>query len=92
MKGVIPALRKLDNGDIVPIGYHCVNFHMIFDVNMEDFRHKARLVEGGHVTNPPSKINYARVVSRETVRITYTLAALNVLPVKVADIQNYYIT
>ena len=70
MKGIIPALRKLDNGDIVPIGYHCVNFHMIFDVNMEDFRHKARLVEGGHVTNPPSKINYARVVSRETVRIT----------------------
>ena len=65
---------------------------MIFDVKMEYFRHKARLVEGGHVTDAPSTIMYASIVSRETARIALTLAALNDLPVKVADIQNAYIT
>ena len=30
-----------------------VNCHIIFDFMMEYFRRKARLVEGGHVTEPP---------------------------------------
>ena len=34
MKDVSPALRKLDNGDMVPIGYESVNCRMIFDVQM----------------------------------------------------------
>ena len=38
MKDVIPAFRKLDNGEIVPIGYQRVNCDIIFDVNMEDLR------------------------------------------------------
>ena len=49
MKDVSPAFRKLYNGDIVPIGYQRVNCHMIFDVKMEYFRRKARLVARGHV-------------------------------------------
>ena len=65
---------------------------MIFDVKMEDFRRKAMLVAGGHVTEPQEAIMYASVVSRETARIALTFAALNDLPVKVADIQNAYIT
>ena len=44
-----PDFKKLENGEIVPIRYQRVNFHMIFDVQMEYFRHKARLVAGGHV-------------------------------------------
>ena len=48
-----------------------------FDVNMEDFRCKARLVSGGHVTEPAATIPYASVVSRETVRIDLKLYALN---------------
>ena len=87
-----PAFKKLEGGDIVPIGYQRVNCHIIFDVNMEDFRCKARLVSGGHVTEPAATIPYASVVSRETVRIDLKLAALNQLPVKVAYIQNAYIT
>ena len=47
---VSPAFKKLDNGKIIPIGYQQVNCHMIFDVKMEDFRRKDRLVAGGHVT------------------------------------------
>ena len=61
---------------------------MIFDVKMEDFRHKARYVAGGHTTEAPTVLTYASVVSRETVQIALTLAALNDLDVKVSDIQN----
>ena len=76
----------------MPIGYQRVNCHIFFDVKMENFRRKARLVAGGHVTEPPATIMYASVVLRETVRIYLTLDALNDLPVKVADIHNSYIT
>ena len=41
--------------------------------------------------NPPATITYARTVSRETVIIALTLAALKYFPVKLADIQNAYI-
>ena len=89
---MIPDFKNLENGEIVQIGYQRVNCHIIFDVNMEDFRRKARLVAGRHVTEPPATITYTSVVSKETVRINLTLAALNDFPVKVADIQNAYMT
>ena len=59
---------------------------MIFDVNMEDFRLKARFMAGVHVMDPPSTITYESVVSRETVRIALILDALNDLLVKLSDI------
>ena len=59
---------------------------------MEDFRRKSLLISGGHTTKPPATITFESVVYRETVRIALTLAALNDLEVKVADIQNAYIT
>ena len=65
---------------------------MIFDVKMEDFHHKARLVAGGHKTEAPATITYASVVSRKTVCIALLMAALNDLKVKVGDVLNTYIT
>jgi Reverse transcriptase (RNA-dependent DNA polymerase) len=59
---------------------------------MEDFQRKARLVAGGHMTETPASVTYASVVSRESVRIALTLAALNDLEVKTADIENAYLT
>ena len=59
---------------------------------MENFQRKARLVAGGHQTNAPDTITYASVVSRETVRIALTYAALNDLQVKVGNVLNAYIT
>ena len=44
------------------------------------------------MTEAPAAITYASVVSRETVRIALTLAALNDLEVKVGDVMNAYIT
>ncbi len=64
---------------------------MIFDIKMEDFRCKARLVAGGHMTKAPATITYASIVSRETVHIALLMAALNDLNVKVGDVLNTYI-
>ncbi len=65
---------------------------MIFDVKMEDFRQKARLVAGGHRTEAPATITYASVVSRETVRLALNITPLNDFEVKVGDVLNAYIT
>jgi hypothetical protein len=65
---------------------------MIFDVKMENFRRKARLVAGGHRTKAPARITYASVVSRETVHLALTIASLNDLEIKVGDVLIAYIT
>jgi Reverse transcriptase (RNA-dependent DNA polymerase) len=56
-----------------------------------DFTRKARLVAGGHVTDPPTSITYSSVVSRELVRIVFLIAALNDLDIMTADIGNAYL-
>ena len=58
----------------------------------ENFRQKARFVAGGHTTDVPSTLTYASVVSRDSVRIALTIAALNDLKVMACDIQNAYLT
>jgi hypothetical protein len=62
---------------------------MVFDIKMEDFRCKARLVAVGHKTDVPATITYASLVLCETVRIALTLAALNDIEVKVGDMRKY---
>jgi hypothetical protein len=65
---------------------------MIFDVEMEDFRQKARLVAGGYQNEAPATITYTSVVSCKTMRLALTIASLNYLEVKVGDVLNAYIT
>ena len=50
MENVRVAFKVLLNVRLVPIGYHFVQCHKVFDIKMEDIRHKARLVAGGHMT------------------------------------------
>jgi hypothetical protein len=92
MKNVRIAFKILNGGESVPPTYQEIRCHMIFDVKMEDFRFKARFVAGGHTTDTPHAMTYASVVSRESVRIEFTLSALNELDVKMADIENAYLT
>ena len=94
MKNVRPAFeiwekRKED----LPIGYQEIKCRMIFDIKLgENFRRKARLVGGGHTTVTPASITYSSVVSRDSVRIALTIAALNGLDILACDIQNAYLT
>ncbi len=92
IKEVCIAFNILPDGHSMPNGYQKIPCHMKFDVKMEDFRQKARLVAGGHRTKAPATITYASLVSRETVRLALTIVSLNDLKVKVGDILNAYIT
>ena len=56
-----------------------------------DFTRKSRWVKDGHTTPDPSTSNYAGLLSRESVRINLTYAALNDVDVTTADIQNAYL-
>ncbi len=92
MKKVCIAFNILPDRHLAPIGYQKIPCHMIFDMKMEGFRQKARLVAGGHQTKAPATITYASVVSRETVRLALAIASLNDLKIKVEGVLNAYIT
>jgi hypothetical protein len=64
--------------------------HIIFDVKV-DFTRKARFVAGGHKTEAPKGITYSSVVSRNSTRIAFLLAALNDIDILAADIGNAYL-
>ena len=92
MDTVSIAFRVLDDDEEIPPGYQQISCHLICTVKMENFKRKARYVAGGHTTEPPATLTYSSVVSRETVRIALTLAALNNLEVKAADVEGAYLT
>ena len=90
MKNVGVAFDILEDHQNVPIGWTKTSGHLIWDVKM-DFTRKARWVKDGHKTADPLSSNYAGVVSRDSVRIAFTLAAMNGLDICAADVQNAYI-
>lgn len=92
MTKVQVAFRVLTDNKHLPPTFQEIRCHLVLDVKMEDFQGKARLVAGGHMTETPASVTYASVVSRESVRIALTLAVLNDLEVKTADIENAYLT
>jgi hypothetical protein len=92
MKAVMVAFKILEEGADRPPGYEKVHCHIVFDIKMGTLQRKARYVCGGHTTNPSPEITtYASVVSRESVRIAFTLAALNGLNIQTADVSNAYL-
>jgi len=92
MKEVEIVFKILHGDKRVPTTYQQIRCHIIFDVKMEDFHRKARYVAHGNMTEASKTLTYASVVSRESVRIVLTHAALNDLEVKSADIKNTYLT
>ena len=90
MKNVGVAFEVLDVGVQAPSGWSRVTGHIVWDVKM-DLTRKARWVLDGHKTADVSYSTYAGVVSRESVRILMTYAALNGLDVVAADIRNAYL-
>ena len=64
--------------------------HLVFNVKM-DFTCKARWIKNGYLHDSPTESTFARVVSRETVRLCLTYAALNDLNVMCCDFQSAYL-
>ena len=72
------------------IGFQEIGCHLIFDVKI-DFTRKARFVAGGHTTEATSEITYLSVVSRDSVRLAFMIAALNGLDIMSCDLENAYL-
>ena len=92
MKNIRVAFDILKDGDRALIGHKQINCHMIYDVKMEDFRRKARLVAGGHMKETPKCMTCSSVFGWETVRIAFTISALNNLQVNAGDVMNASMT
>ena len=84
------AFKFLDDGTSLPIGFKKITCHLIFDVKF-DLTRKARYVGGGHLTQVSPSLSYSSVVSRDSVRIMFLIAALNDLDVRMCDIGNAYL-
>ena len=90
MESMSPAFQILEDDEKISGDYRRVTFHLIYDIKL-DFTRKARLVADGHKLPTPSSNTFAGVVSRESVRIAFTYAALNGLTVSSCDIKNAYL-
>ena len=55
------------------------------------FTRKAQFVAGGHTTGAPTSITYSSVVSRDSVRIGFLIAAWNDLDIMACDLENAYL-
>ena len=85
------AFKLLDTETDIKVGYKKIGYYFIFDVKM-DLERKARLVAGQYLNKHVSKhTSYASVVSRESVRICFTLAALNGQEILSGDVSNAYL-
>jgi len=87
---VLPALKVLEPNESVPPGFVRIDLMTVFDVKM-DLTRKARICARGDQTDPPLSVTYASVVTRESIRIGFTIAALNGLNVLSADIAGAYL-
>ena len=90
MTNVGIAFEILGDSETAPRGWAKQTGHIIFDVKM-DFTRKSHWVLDGHKTTDPIGSTYAGVVSRDSVRIALTYAALNDIDVLAANIQNAYL-
>ena len=91
MKNNSKAFKILGPDATTPVGHTFIKCHMVFDIKQGTLQRKSRLVAGGNMTGPPPSITYASVVSRESVRIAFLIAALNDLDIEAADIGNAYL-
>ena len=89
MKNVGIAFKFCEDGKI-PVAHTEIKSHMIFDIK-STLQRKARFVAGGHLTDPPKDSVFSSVVLRDSVRLAFTLAALNGLQVLARDMQNAYL-
>ena len=85
------AFDILSEGSSEPKGRSFIKCHLVFDVKQGSLQRKARFVCDGSRVDASDVPSYASVVSRESVRIAFTLAALNGLSILAADCEGAYL-
>ena len=90
MQNFAPVFKLNAKDKCIGNEYKYVGFHRVYDIKM-DFTQKARLVADGHRVLDPAVSTYLGVVSKESVRIASTYAAIMELDIMAADIGNAYL-
>lgn len=91
LANVLVAFKLLQDDEKPPAGSKLIDYHLVFVVKM-DLTRKARLVaDGFRNKDVPTYDTYSTVVSRDSVRIILTIAALNGLSLRATDIGNAYL-
>jgi hypothetical protein len=83
------TFKDMGNISYMP-GYKKIIVHFVFAVK-HDLRHKARLVAGGHLTDPTTEGSYSSVVNLRSLRICVVAAETNGLSIMVGDISSAYL-
>ena len=87
------ATRLFDGDPKSLIGYQEITGHIISDIKLvENFRRKARYIDGGHKTDTPPHVTYSSVVSRDSIIIILFIAAVNEVEIVTGDIEIVYLT
>ena len=89
VEGCTPAQVRANEIDQLR-GYQEIRCHIVFDVKI-DFWRKACFVAGGHMTDTPNTLTYSSVVSRDSVKVAFLVAALNDINIMACDIGNAYL-
>jgi Reverse transcriptase (RNA-dependent DNA polymerase) len=71
-------------------GYKNIIVHFVFDIT-HDLCNKARLVAGGHLTDPSTDGTYSGVVNLHTMRISITVGEMNGLKIMVGVVSSAYL-
>jgi hypothetical protein len=85
------TFQILTEGSKPPLGYTELNCHLIFELKARSLLRKARFVGDDHRLVDPDVCTYASVVSRDSVRLAFMLAALNGLDALAADAEGAYL-
>jgi Reverse transcriptase (RNA-dependent DNA polymerase) len=87
---VLMLITFIDHGKIPYLeGYKNIIVHFVFDIK-HGLRHKARLVAGGHLTDPNTDGTYSGVVNLRTMLISITVGEMNGLKIMVGDVSSAY--
>jgi hypothetical protein len=84
------TFRDLGRGATAQSGYKKITVRLVIDVK-HDLRHKACLVAGGHLTDPPKDSVSSDVVSLQSLRLVALFTEFNGLQLWAAFVGNAYL-
>lgn len=90
MREISVDFEILENGQKTPPMWKWSNRHLFFDVKI-DFTRNNLWVKSRHKTSNPEISSYAGVISRESIQIALTYAALHGINIMSGDMQSVYL-
>jgi hypothetical protein len=72
------------------VGSQEIGCHIVFDIKM-DFMRKACCIAGGHTTDAPSSLTYSSVMSCDSIRLAFLIAAWNDIDIMSCNLENTYL-